>query len=313
MSPEMKTEPLHACPACHSRDYREITLGTAPLRRCAQCKLTWAPEAVDPEEIYVEGYFKGEVGDFGLDARHPEFRGFLLYVGNERLDRLERVQRAPASLLDVGCGTGETLAVAKERGWHAVGVDLVPDAVEIATTDFGLEVHNCLLEDSGLPERSFDVVMATHVLEHMADGAAFLQLLARWVRPGGHIFIEVPNWASVDRWSNRQGWFGLRPREHLGHYGPRTLARAMRNVGLEPVAVHSPSFQYHRQSLGQALHDLGLERLNGRLQRFTVEGEQRGEPARLPNRPMRKALDGLAWAADKTRTGVVVVMIARVP
>ena len=41
------------------------------------------------------------------------------------------------------------------------------------------------LEESGFPERSYDVVSAFHVLEHMTDGAAFLRLLARWARPGG--------------------------------------------------------------------------------------------------------------------------------
>ena len=313
MTTPMKIEPLTACPACHSTEAEDIHLGKAPLKRCRNCKLTYAPEAADPDEIYVEGYFTGEVGDFGLDARNPEFREFLTYVGNIRMDLLEKVQRTPGSLLDVGCGTAETLAVAKSRGWNACGVDLVPEAVEAAKADFDLDVRYGLLQDSGFPERSFDAVMATHVLEHMADGAEFLQLLGRWVRPGGHLFIEVPNWASLDRIGNGDAWFGLRPKEHLGHYGPRTLAKTMRRVGMKPVATHTPCFQYHRQSLPQAMHDLGVARYFHRVRRFTVDGDHHGETVAMPSPGMRKVLDGLGWLADKTHVGVVVVMIAQVP
>ena len=44
----------------------------------------------------------------------------------------------------------------------------------MAIADYGIDVRQSLLEDSGLPERSFDVVSATHVLEHMHEGGEFL-------------------------------------------------------------------------------------------------------------------------------------------
>ena len=112
------------------------------------------------------------------------------------------------------------------------------------------------LEESGLPERSYDVVSAFHVLEHIPDSRAFLRTMARWARPGGFVAIEVPNFASVQRRRLREGWSGLRPHEHLVHFTPATLRRTFRAAGIEPVLVRSPAYVGPPQSLDQALWDL---------------------------------------------------------
>ena len=274
------------------------------------------PAFADPEQIYVDGYFSGEVGDFGLDTRYPEFDEFLDFVARYRMDFLEGVQSTPGRILDVGCGDGHTLAEAKRRGWNAFGVDLVADAVETAVSKYGLDVRRATLEESGLPERSFDAVVTTHVLEHQLDGSGFLTMIARWVRPGGYLLIEVPNWSSTDRWANKDRWFGLRPLEHLGHYSPRTLARTLERIGVQPIAVSTPCYQFpQRQTMGQALHDLGLERLAPYLQgdRYTVPVVRRDRVIRLPKPPASNVLHGIEKALDFIKAGTVVVMVARVP
>lgn len=311
----MRTMPLTACPACHSRAARTFSIGSEKLKKCKDCHLVYAPAYVDPDEIYVEGYHSGGMGNFGVDISHPEWAEFLEFVGERRMDMLEEVVTTPGRILDVGCGPGHTLASAKKRGWDAVGVELVPSAVKFANDEFGLEVHCSLLEDSGLPERSFDVVSATHVLEHQEDGAGFLTSVARWVKPGGHLFIEVPNWHSVDRLGNRDQWYGLRPLEHLGHYTPRTLAKTMERIGFTPVAVRTPFYQFHRQTLGQALHDFGLDPLTPYLlrDRLTVPGTQRDQEVRLPNALLRRVMKRMERLAGSAKAGVVIVMTARVP
>lgn len=309
----MRTAAIDACPACHSAAASDVRLGEARLRCCTSCGLVYAPEFANPEEVYVEGYFTGGTGQFGLDVRDPEMQAFLAYVGAKRMRILGSVVSPPGTLLDVGCGNGATLCAARSFGWAVTGVDLVPDAVDVAVNEHGLDVRNCLLEDSGLPERSFDVVMATHVLEHQRDGLAFLEMLGRWVRPNGHLLIEVPNWASVDRAGNADAWFGLRPLEHLAHYGPRTLAATMRRAGMKPVKVRTPCYQYAAATMPQAMHDLGLERYAWRLTRFTKPVLKRGNTVAMPNRGLRAVILAAGKVVSLARRGVVVVAIAQVP
>lgn len=312
----MKTYELRACPGCRAESSVEFRLGPdRVLRRCERCDLVFAPEYADPSEVYVEGYLRGET-EFGLDVFDPLFQEFLLYAASRRLDLIERTARPPGRLLDVGCGSGEVLVAARERGWDVQGAEPVEESAAYAVIERGLDVRAALLEESGIPEASADVVSAFHVLEHMSDGRAFLQSIARWARPGGHVVIEVPNWGSVHRRAYGAAWPGLRPLEHVAHYTPRTLATTMRRAALEVVAVHTPGFLWRRQTLAQMLHDLGAERLAPAARRvrvLTQPYEVGGDQRVTTNRVGWWTLNAVQAAYGAARTGQVVLAIARVP
>ncbi len=289
------------------------------LRRCPACDLVFAPAYADSADVYVEGYLLEDGpfgGNFGFDIRHPLFQEFLGFAADRRLATIERVTRPPGRFLDVGCGTGEVLLAAQARGWTAQGVEPVEDSARYAIDERGLDVTVAMLEDSGLPEHSYDVVSAFHVLEHIADGPAFLRMMARWAKPDGHVAIEVPNWRSFHRRGAGAGWPGLRPLEHLAHYTPATLAATMRRAGLEPVKVATPGLLWPKQTLDQMLQDLGAQRAAPWIRRARVlsrSEEVLGHTVTVPNRPCWWALNALQAAYTAARTGLVVLAIARVP
>lgn len=313
----MKVLELPSCPACGATTFRGFDLGGGnPLRRCVACDTVSAHDYADPAEVYVDGYMFGQSGDFGIDVRPPRFQRYLARVAHRRVGFIEQatgVRRG--TLLDVGCGTGEVLTVARQRGWKTQGAEPERTAAEMARGR-GLKVEIAVLEESGLPERSVDVVSAFHVLEHMPDSRTFLAMLARWARPGGFVAVEVPNFASVKRRRLREQWSDLRPREHLVHFTPETLQRTFRAAGIEPVLVRSPVYVGPPQDLEQALND--LVRPHGRFRRMvaplsvvrTLDG---GEKARYPTRAGWAVLHAMETIYDKAGVGAVVVCVGRVP
>ncbi len=303
---------LPFCPACASPRHREFTIGGGHvLRICDGCGTICEPTYVDPAEVYVEGYARGEVGGFGIDKLEPAFQAYLQGVARRRIELIERVTgaRAGSSLLDVGCGTGEVLAAAASRGWDVTGVEPERAGAEIARRR-GLDVRIALLEEADLPVRAFDVVGAFHVLEHLPDSPAFLGTLARHVRPGGFVVVEVPNWASVQRRRVHADWWGLRPGEHLVHFTPATLASTFRRAGIEPVAVRSPSWLGPPQTFEQALHDLGRY---GRIRRLipALSSGRVGEGHR-PTRAGWALLHAIAALYDRAGVGSVVLCVGAV-
>jgi SAM-dependent methyltransferase len=307
----MRIIELAACPACGSRALATFDLGGGNrLRRCERCATVSAPDYADPEEVYVDGYMFGEAGPFGLDVRAPEFQRYLMRVAHRRLAIIERATRLRAgSLLDLGSGTGEVLLAARERGWRGQGVEPERTAAEMAR-DRGLEVVVATLEQSGLPEHSFDVVSAFHVLEHQPDSRAFLESMARWARPGGFVVIEVPNWRSAQRRRLGERWTGLRPHEHLVHFTPSTLGAAFRAAGIEPLRTRSPAYVGPPQSLDEALWD--LVRPAGRLRRLLVPLSRPSGSALVPGRAAWAALRLVEAAYDVAGAGAVVVCVGRV-
>jgi 2-polyprenyl-3-methyl-5-hydroxy-6-metoxy-1,4-benzoquinol methylase len=311
----MRVLELSACPACGSEALETFEFGGHSLHRCTACELVSAPDYADPADVYVDGYMFGGAGQFGpgFDVRHPLFQRYLSRVAVRRIEMIERATGIRGGrLLDVGCGTGEVLLAGQERGWTAQGVEPERTGADVARAR-GLDVHVSRLEESGLPERSFDVVSAFHVLEHMPDSRAFLGTLARWARPGGFVTIEVPNWGSVQRRRLGPDWPHLRPREHLAYFTPDTLPRTLERSGIEPVRTRSPAYVGEPQTLGDALADLARQ---GRYRRLleplspvrTVGGRQ----ARYPGRLGWAVLRATEAIYDRAGVGTVVLCVGRV-
>jgi SAM-dependent methyltransferase len=307
--------PLEACPACGAREPLSFELGGAhTLRRCSRCGTVHAPEYAPPEQVFTDGYLQGGGGQFGIDVRHPIFQEYLARVAHRRMRLIERYTGLKkARLLDVGCGTGEVLAAARGRGWRVVGVE--PEASSAAVArDRGLEIHTAMLADAGLPQASYDVVSAFHVLEHLPDSRAFLREISRWARPGGFVVVEVPNFASVQRRRRGRDWIHLRPMEHLVHFTPDTLRAVLESSGLRPVSIRSPEYLGPPQALDEALMSAGRE---GRFRRLVAplcrSGERHGRPALFPTRAGWLVLRAMEAAHDRAGAGSVVFAVSGVP
>ena len=216
------------------------------------------------------------------------------------------------SHLDVGSGTGEVLVASRERGWEVRGVEPERTAAAMAQ-ERGLDVEVATLEKSGIAERSFDLVSAFHVLEHIPDSRRFLRTLARWARPGGFVTIEVPNFGSLQRRRLGAEWPGLRPLEHIVHFTPATLERAFEGAGIAPVRVKTPVYVGPPQSLDQALADLSRARVEWLAKPLSSRrgADRAGEL--VPTGAGWGVLRAVGAVQARMGLGVVVLGVGRVP
>lgn len=139
-----------------------------------------------------------------------------------------------ATVLEIGCATGE-LAAATRR---VLGVARY-EAIELSPAADKAEAHvdrlyraplRALL-DGGEIEGRFDLILISHVLEHIDDPAAELRAMEQLLNPGGAIFLEVPNGAG-------HRWLPIDDnRSHLHFFSATSLLRTLAGQGLEAVAV----------------------------------------------------------------------------
>ncbi len=101
-------------------------------------------------------------------------------------------------LLDVSCGSGEVVHLARERGLEAHGVDISFQAVQRARRA-DARVHLTAAAGERLPyaDASFDYLTNIGSLEHFLDPAQGVREMARVLRSGGRAFILVPNTFSL--------------------------------------------------------------------------------------------------------------------
>lgn len=146
-------------------------------------------------------------------------------------ERVERLIR-PGDLLDVGCSIGTELLVARERGWRGVGVELSRSALAHARAA-GLTVHDRPLEACAFADASYDLVTANHVFEHVIEIGGLVGEIRRVLRPGGYLFVSVPNLNGWKRYIRRGGYFWCLHDDHFLHFAPRTLRMLLERNGFQ--------------------------------------------------------------------------------
>jgi len=198
-----------------------------------------------------------------------------------RIADLERWCPERGRLLELGASYGHSLALARERGWDVVGVELSPTASTYARTHFGLSVYNCDLADVPLDDASFDAVIGWHVLEHVRNPRDQLLRLAALLKPGGVLGLRVPNIDSFGARAAGQWWPWMCPPAHLWFFSPATLPRLLGACGFDVKEVRTLRgdgnnlYQYALMATGAWLNDLRLRlRKGNRVQSVGQAGDK---------------------------------------
>jgi SAM-dependent methyltransferase len=166
-------------------------------------------------------------------AEDHHFETYYSLPAKVRLDFISRFQSG-GSLLEVGCGGGELLALARRRGYQVAAVEPNPQAA-LATEALGIEVERALIEESTLPEKSFDVVFHVDLLSHFPDPITALRKMAELVRPRGLVCFEVGVAGLARKWYRWVGRIGYP--QHLWLYSENAIHAVLARAGLRVEAV----------------------------------------------------------------------------
>lgn len=283
----MKLDPDALCPVCGDPDAQlRYRLTKLRVYDCPGCDLVYLwPQLPEPaaREMFAHLYRGGEGSlpeleryyDFAYDdsPANPLVRRYERW-----LDALER-ERSPGRLLDIGCGTGLFLAVARRRGWEPHGVDACADATAFARDHFGLEVWDGDVTDARVAQRRFDAITMWDVIEHARDPLALLRAARLQLAPEGILGISTPNQRSIldviaGGMYRLSGSRLTRPLEkfyidqHLLYFGEETLRDTLRRAGFELAELRRELTDLRRLSLSLPtrllLHALfGAARISG--------------------------------------------------
>lgn len=257
-----------SCDLCGQDDY-EIVIPDCktldgPLVRCRHCGLIYVNPrrtnfAVSEEtanasakRIAVWDHY-AEICDASLVSDERE----LEHIQANFELRIQRIRqfKTEGSLLDIGCGKGHFLAVARSSGFSVIGIEPNEKTARFARQAYDLEIIPGVLNQHTFPENRFDIVTMLHVLEHLPSPTQELYKIHRILRPGGFLFIEVPNIDTI--------WFRLLGHnwrqiitDHYFFFTPQTIHALLQKVGFSVM---------DNQSIGKKMSAMFLI---SRLQRY---------------------------------------------
>ena len=221
------------CPLCEAKDppqplHRFPPYTVARCPRCGLARLEPQPSAAELKSLYDSPhYYGGAAASAGYREDYASLQRCLRRSAARDLELLApRVHGG--DLLEVGCGYGAFLELARERGYRVRGLELSAAAAARAAAKLGAAVLRTTLEAyaAAHPDCA-DVIYCSHVIEHIPDPRAFVAAAARALRPGGFLLCITPNRRSLLARLSGRRWVSYKIPEHLFFFDPSTIGRLL--------------------------------------------------------------------------------------
>jgi 2-polyprenyl-3-methyl-5-hydroxy-6-metoxy-1,4-benzoquinol methylase len=232
-SPSIRLE-LVSCPNCDSRatKFERIVEGYV-LERCRACGLVFVnpqPTRDDINELYLQKTPESQA-DFYLRTVSPA----QIYEYDRILRDLRALAPAGDRLLDLGCAAGYFMQRANAAGFTAHGIDLATWVETIAAKRGVRNVRAITLRGAGFEDAFFDVVHSSQVFEHLPRPHEELREITRILKPGGVLYLNVPNYQCLSIVFGRDDFELNTPPEHVTYFTPRTLSTLLATAGFDVI------------------------------------------------------------------------------
>ena len=154
---------------------------------------------------------------------------------------------SPNAVLDVGCGNCGFLHMLDRGGWETYGCDF-DDDVLLSHTNHSLHLRKGLSSAWSDHSNFFSCIVCSHVLEHLHDPLSELKCFFNLLKPGGFVYLELPNVNSSVFKIYGQDWLGLDVPRHLSLPSLSQLKASLQDVGFIRISQVTRSTSFDRYS-----------------------------------------------------------------
>lgn len=223
------------CIVCGNQDEKRFTIRyrktNCSIVRCADCSFCFIPpyyrKAVDYTQYKTpEAVQEVARGDLWLKIQ----RNLLQY-------RLIRRYRKSGKVFDIGCGFGHFLLAGKQLGYEVSGVETSKANIAFIRNQFQIQVdENDFLKVQ--EDTTYDIMTLWDVLEHIDDADRIIEKTSRMLRPGGTVFVQVPQLGSFFSALMRGNWWAM-GLDHVNYFSRKTIRRLFDKNGMDVREIRS--------------------------------------------------------------------------
>jgi len=258
------------CPYCHSPETtHQITSNDFFLSKenfnvvsCKSCQLWFTDPRPEPESLGK--YYESDQYISHDDSKSGVLGTLYKFVRQFALTQKEKLAKKNASgntILDFGCGSGAFLQHLKDKKWNVTGVEFDDKTRTKVVYNTNIQVEK---ETATFQEKSFHIITAWHVLEHVYELRKTFSELNRILKPNGKLIIAVPNHLSYDSSRYKEFWAALDVPRHLYHFDVHSIKmiceeNGFRLLNIKPmvfdsfyISLISSKYKYRRFNIIEA-------------------------------------------------------------
>lgn len=231
------------CLICNSTELQDLEeYDKQYLCKCQSCSFVFSKRIPTSEELtkHYEGY-----------GRNDYLSPITIRRYHELLDEFEKYRKTNR-IIDVGCGIGYFLEVAKERGWEVYGTEYTDKAIEICENK-GINMKQGVLDSTNYPVEFFDIITSFEVLEHINNPVEELASFNKILRTGGLVYFTTPNFNSLLRYRLKEYYDVITYPEHLSYYTKKTITNLFKKSGFKPLKVLTTGISITRLKRGKVV------------------------------------------------------------
>jgi 2-polyprenyl-3-methyl-5-hydroxy-6-metoxy-1,4-benzoquinol methylase len=218
---------MDKCVICGTNSFRKVTgRGNWQVQACLSCTNAFTFPPPDSDRQYEDNAF------FDVPIEQlPRWR-----VGAAEVIRFLTESDCHGSLLDVGFGSGLFIEAALAAGFEAQGIEASHPAV-MSARKRGLNVTEGYLQEGSFAEGTFDTILMSHVLEHVADPRSLLTAAARFLASDGYLCLSQTNYLGTLPRLLGPRWYAWVPAEHFTHFSLTGITYLLQSAGFQIKAA----------------------------------------------------------------------------
>lgn len=209
--------------------------------KCKKCNLIYQnplPSTKDIVDMYDKDYFNGKGFDEGVNYYEGlKHKKSWDYISNSRMKNIEKFSNK-GKILDIGCGMGDFLDIAKKRGWNTNGLELSKYSSNIAKKRFRLNVFCGTIDEAKYDSKEFDVITMIEVIEHLENPKNTLKECNRILKDSGILVIQTGDINSLYAKIKGEKWPYILL-GHLHYFSKKTLVKMLNETGFEVIKVYN--------------------------------------------------------------------------
>ena len=228
----------NSCIVCNESQYHYFSYSGYQYYRCGVCgHVSTLPL---PEEAEIEKHYKNkfENGNYSLLLEYKDDYSVVYLDFIKAIDsQLEKAGQTlqGKKVLDIGCFTGDLLCLMQQRGADVYGLELQPEAVELANEVLPGRVYRADVYGNTFPQLPFDIITFTGLIEHLVDPIKLVKRVYELLNPGGLILLQTPNSGSLPALLLQKYWPPYAPVEHIHLFSEKSIRITLGKNGFRDI------------------------------------------------------------------------------
>jgi 2-polyprenyl-3-methyl-5-hydroxy-6-metoxy-1,4-benzoquinol methylase len=220
-------------------------------RRCLECEVSYVSPMLKEDDL-LKSYEQSEFNDNWMRTLMGSIeQGFNRPKFELGINQIEETVGDKGKILELGSAVGQFLDISKDAGWKVHGIEFNNLGANYCRQR-GHEISQEPLADNSFANGSFDAVAMWEVLEHVIDPRQIISTSAKVLRPGGAIFVVVPNVDSLAAQIMQERCNMFRGTAHLTMFKSSTINRLLEEEGFQ--ITHSSTIISEISVINNYLH-----------------------------------------------------------